>query len=211
MSLKDIFNKITHEVKAAKGEEAKDKVFFNENSFTDETTAQKEFERAKAKLFDVNGWSKLRGINSTFTLHDSNGQAISKPQPAIGDFVRIILPASTFENWVQVVEIKESDTAAEFTVKPSPEPVAQKEGAFEVKHFFTSEASSTFRVERQGSKIIGYEIGQHERVNNTGEEAGNRAVLNTLVAEGGWAGFQDIQWNRLTAYLVHLEEAPEEE
>ncbi|WP_241499124.1 hypothetical protein [Rufibacter ruber] len=155
----------------------------------------------------MNGWSKLNGINSTFELFNANGQRLQATKPELGHFIKIILPASNIENWVEVVDIREEENAAEFTVKPSSEPVAQQQGEAEVKHFFTSEASSTFRVERQGTKLIGYEIGQNEKINNHNEEAGDRAVLNTMVAEGGWAGFQDVQWNRLTAYLVHLEEA----
>lgn len=33
--------------------------------------------------------------------------------------------------------------------------------------------------------------------------------MNTLVAEGGWAGVQGLQWDKLTRYLVHLEETKE--
>ncbi|WP_170866238.1 hypothetical protein [Pontibacter flavimaris] len=38
----------------------------------------------------------------------------------------------------------------------------------------------------------------------------NRAVLNTFVAEGSWELFQQLQWDKLTRYLVHLEEKKQE-
>lgn len=209
MSLKDIFNKAKKEVKVVQGEETKDKVYTNENTFADEATAIKEFERAKAKLFDVNGWSRLSGINSTFKLYNRQGQPSNAEMPEVGFYMEIILPASSIENWVQITDLKVTDNLAEFTVHPSEKPKPQAENEAEVEHFFIKEASSTFRVAREGSKLIGYEIGKNEGINNQGEEAGNRAVLNTLVAEGGWALFQEMQWDKLTKYLVHLEEAEE--
>jgi hypothetical protein len=30
-------------------------------------------------------------------------------------------------------------------------------------------------------------------------------VINTVVAKGGWAVGQQMQWKKLTDYLVHLE------
>ena len=209
MSIKDIFNKVKKEVKVVQGEESKDKVYTNENTFADEATAIQEFQRAKAKLFDVNGWSKLSGINSTFQLYNRRGQKSEASMPEPGFYLEIILPASTIDNWVQITDVKIEENMAEFTVHPSEKPkqLTEDENEPETEHFFTQEASSTFRVARQGNKLIGYEIGKNEAINNQGDEAGDRAVLNTLVAEGGWALFQELQWDKLTKYLVHLEEA----
>ncbi|GAB3204002.1 hypothetical protein ABID22_003241 [Pontibacter aydingkolensis] len=209
MSIKDIFNKVKKELKVVQGEETKDKVYTNENTFADEATAKKEFERSKRKLFDVNSWTMLSGINSTFQLYDRRGQRSNAKIPEIGYYIEIVLPASTIENWVQVSDIQQAENMAEFTVHPSEKPKQLTEEEEEVQHFFIKEASSTFRVTRDGTKIIGYEIGKNEGINNQGEEAGNRAVLNTLVAEGGWALFQEMQWDKLTSYLVHLEEIKE--
>lgn len=44
---------------------------------------------------------------------------------------------------------------------------------------------------------------KNEGINNKGKEAGNRKLINTLIAEGGWAAFQKFQWEKLTDYLVH--------
>lgn len=71
-------------------------------------------------------------------------------------------------------------------------------------HFFTSAATSTFKVERKKETIYAYEIGKNEFINNK-EESGGRGLINTLIAEGGWAGFQKLQWKKLTNYLVHLD------
>jgi hypothetical protein len=207
MGISDIVQKIKKEWEVLKGQDSKDKLFVNENTFADEATAQREFARAKQKLFDVNAWSHLPGITSTFQLFDAAGQKSEGRQPAVGDFIEIILPGTPVENWVTVTEVLDEEDVAQFVVKPSqtPDKVADPQEK-EVKHFFSPEASSTFRVLREGNKLLGFEIGKDEVINNKGPEAGDRKVLNTLISEGGWAGFQALQWDKITKYFVHLEE-----
>jgi len=210
MELKKIVDKVKEEVKVLKGEETKDKTYTNQNEYPDAQTARRHFELAKQKLFDVNGWNNLSGLTSTFNLYDQYGNESDSQKPEIGYFIGIVLPATTIDNWVQVTDIREDENIAEFVVHPSkkPEKLAEdeQEDKKAIKHFFIKEASSTFRVELQGNTLIGSEIGKNEGINNQGEEAGSRPVLNTLVAEGGWAQVQEIQWNKLTAYLVHLQD-----
>lgn len=207
MGLKDIVNKVKEELDVLKGESVKDRVFTNQNTYPDEASAIQAFERSKEKLFRVNAWSDMPGINCTFQVYKPDGTASQEEQVAKGDFIKIVLPGPVPENWVQVTDIREQENLAEFTVHPSPSPPGHSGSDTEIKHFFIKEASSTFQVERHGKTLAACEIGQNEGINNQGEEAGDRAAVNTLVAEGGWAGFQDLQWNNLTSYLVHLEES----
>jgi hypothetical protein len=105
------------------------------------------------------------------------------------------------DNWVVVTDVKEGENFAEFTVQPSYDPTKQRsEGVTD--HFFQKDARSTFRVERKGNILIAEEIGLNEAINNEGEEAGSRKVVNTVIASGGWAGFQRYQWEVLTNYIV---------
>lgn len=207
MGLKDMFESLKKEVKVVQGEETKDKVYSNSNEFADEDTAMQEFNRAKQKLFDVNMWSEMAGFNSEFHLYDNYGRRSTAQKPETGYYIEIILPASTLDNWVKVTDIREEENLAEFTVHPSEKPEERGQGEKVIEHFFIKEASSTFRVVRDGTSLHAYEIGKNEGINNQGQESGNRALLNTLVAEGGWAGVQGLQWDKLTKYLVHLEEA----
>lgn len=206
MGLSVILEKVKKEWDALLGEEAKDKFFKNEQTYPDEATARQAFERSKQKLFDVNQWTQLAGVNSTFQLYTPQGEKSSATRPSVGDFIQIILPATTIENWVNISEVVEEDNVAQFVVHPSPKPQPIAENETEVKHFFTKEASSTFRVFLDGTTLKGMEIGKNEVINNHGPEAGDRALLNTLISEGGWAGFQDHQWDKITKYFVHLEE-----
>ncbi|MDX5482592.1 MAG: hypothetical protein LPK07_13010 [Hymenobacteraceae bacterium] len=212
MALKKIIDKIKKEVKVVQGEDTKDRQYTNEHTYPDEATAREAFERAKAKLFNVNQWTKLEGINSSFQLYDNRGRRTTALVPEVGYYIKITLPASDIDNWVKIAELHVEENMAEFVVHPSEEP--KELGADEevVEHFFIKEASSTFRVLLNGRTLYAYEIGRNEGINNQGEEAGDRALLNTLVAEGGWwGGVQALQWDKLTRYLTHLDEVEEEE
>lgn len=201
-----MFENLKKEVKVVQGEETKDKVYSNFNEFADEPTAIQEFDRAKQKLFDVNLWSKIASSSSEFRLYDERGRRTTTRKPEVGFYIEIILPASTIDNWVKITAVREEPNLAEFVVHPSEKPQERGEEDKVIEHFFIKEASSTFRVVREGKTLHAYEIGKNEGINNRGEEAGDRAVLNTLVAEGGWAGVQSLQWDNLTRYLVHLDE-----
>jgi hypothetical protein len=202
--LKKIVEKTKEGVRIIKGEETVDKLFTSEQTYPDELSARQAFEHSKEKLFNVDAWSDLPGLSSTFNLCDQSGNRKQAAKPEVDDYIWINLPGPTPENWVQVISVYEEDNAAGFTVRPSENP-QQKEsaGKQETAHFFTQEATSTFVVELEGKRLIAKEIGKDEAINSQGEEAGNRGVINTLIASGGWAFFQKVQWQKLTDYLVH--------
>ncbi len=205
MPVSNIVKNIKHEINALAGKEAKDKQFCAEHIYEREDDAITAFILSKEKLFDVNAWSEIPGINSTFILYDDNGKK-AEGKVLEGYFIKILLPGAKIKNWVHIKSVTNEADFAQFIVHPSEKPADRNKPDAEVKHFFAEEASSTFRVMREGNKITAFEIGRNEVINNNGHEAGSRALLNTLIAEGGWAGFQKIQWEKLTRYLVHLEE-----
>lgn len=203
MGLKNIFTTLKEEVKVVEGEATKDKQYSGHKEFPDRETAVREFERSKEKLFDVNRWSRMPGITSGFQLYTPDGKPKPKGLPEKGDFMMIDLPGPAPENWVVVTDIKNEKESAEFTVSPSQDPRDEGDEAKEVEHFFSDGSTSTFKTEIKGTTIYAWEIGRNEGINNEGKKAGDREVVNTLIAEGGWALFQKIQWEKLTSYLVH--------
>lgn len=202
MAAENLLDKLKYEWDILKGEAGKDKTFCSEQVYPDEGAAQTAFRSGKERLFDVNGWSKLPGINSSFTLYNQRAEP-TQQKPAKGYFIQIVLPGLPIENWVEIADVQETEFAAQFTAHPCPNP---NNPSSETQHFFVKEASSTFRVEQNGAILRGYQIGKNEKINNHNYQAGDRAFLNTLIAEGGWAGFQDIQWGKLTDYLAGKEE-----
>lgn len=207
MDIKDIYRNLKRKVKVLEGEESRNQHFSSQNDFPDEATARKAFERAKKKLFDVNSWSELPGFSSEFKLYNDRGELRSVKKPEVGDYVLINLPGPAPANWVKVVGVKEEDNMAEFIVSPSEDP--KEKGTKEIKHFFIDEATSTFRVKREHKSIFAHEIGKNIAINNEGEEAGDRGIINTIIAGSGWAGLQKVQWEKLTDYLVHKIETEE--
>ncbi len=210
MSVGDFINKIKTEFKVLTGEETKDKFFDSRNDFIHRDVAVREFQRSKEKLFHVNKWSNLPGIASGFKVFDDQG--LEKPQgiPQLGDYILIDLPGPAPDTWVKVIDVLEEEEMAEFTVNPSHDPRKKEEKKEEVDHFFADEATSTFRVMLQDASIYAFEIGKEEGINNKGKKAGGRQLINTVIAVGGWMAFQEMQWRKLTDYLVHKIEIEEE-
>lgn len=194
---------IKKEKKVIQGEATKDLTYSSEHAFSDVLEATKEFHRSVNKLFDVDRWTDLPGISARFELHDAQGRRKTASEPTVGDHIKILLPGPFPENWVNVTDMQIGNESAQFTVSPSHDPNAQGQERKEIKHFFSDGATSTFKVERVKNILRAYEIGRNEGINNQGEEAGDRKIMNTLIAEGGWLIFQKVQWEKLTNYLVH--------
>lgn len=202
MAQKDMTEQVKQEARVVQGEETKDKVYASQQRFPDQASAQEAFRRSIEKLLNVNGWSGLSMFTADFVLHDQTGDPKASGPPQPGDYLQIILPGPMPENWVRVVDTTTQTNLVEFTVQPSKDPRIKQSD--EVEHFFHAEASSTFRVELLDTTITASEIGTHEGINNEGPEAGNRALVNTVIAEVGWLFYQKLQWKLLTDYLVHL-------
>ncbi len=181
--------------------ELKDKTYYSKNKFTSDELSRKHFKRSKEKLFDVNRWSNLPELSAGFQMYTEQGEKTDKLR--VNNFINIDLPALSLENWVFVTDIREEEGLAEFTVSPSNKPTPTEESNHQIQHFFIDEATSTFRVTLKDNWIYAYEIGKNEAINNEGVSAGKRKLINTIIAEGAWAGFQKLQWKKLTDYLCH--------
>ncbi|MBW8201133.1 hypothetical protein [Flagellimonas abyssi] len=181
----------------------KDKTYGSLNRFGNKKVVHELFKKSKEKLFQVNLWSKLPGITASFQLYGSRGIEKFTDSPCVNDYIKIVLPGPFPENWVVVTNVVDEKEMASFTVSPSQSPADKWYSNEEVQHFFIDEATSTFKVHIEGTEIHALEIGKNEAINNKGEEAGNRKLINTLLAEFGWAGFQEYQWQKLLDYLVH--------
>ncbi|QDK77166.1 hypothetical protein EXU85_00575 [Spirosoma sp. KCTC 42546] len=200
MKLKSIVDQLQHEANVVQGEATKDSIYVSHTTFPDELAAGAAFGSSVAKLLNVNGWSALSSISADFALYSPVGKSKPDGPVDVGDFIQILLPGPTPENWVRVIHKSLDKTRAEFTVQPSPDPMANKPD--QIEHFFNDQARSTFRVEVAGCTLSAFQIGKQEGINNQQPQAGDRALVNTLIAETGWLFYQKIQWQLLTDYLV---------
>src|SRR5690554_3846211 len=164
MGLKKLLKKLKKEKEVIAGEATKDKVYSSDQSFPTREEAVREFQRSVEKLFDVNRWSNMPGITSTFQMYDADGVEKHATKPQANDFIKIILPGPTPENWVMVTNLEENEESAEFTVSPSINPTEKEENQDEIAHFFIAEATSTFKVLLEGNQISAYEIGRNEGI-----------------------------------------------
>jgi hypothetical protein len=192
---------IQHGVDLLKGEETIDKTYCSQQSYQDPETALQAFARSKEKVFDVNHWSGLSRITADFFLYDQARNPKPTGRPAVGDFIKVQLPGPTPENWVSVIQVLDEEKQAGFTARPCADPREQKG---QTEHFFTDASTSTFRVNVVGTTVFACQIGENESINNQNTEAGDRAVINTVIAGAGWVFYQRIQWKTLTDYLVNL-------
>ena len=197
-----ISDQIQHEAKAVQGEASKDKIYASERMFADEDAARNAFAESVCRLLNVIGWSDLSHFTADFVLYDPYG----KPKPdelvQVGDYIAIVLPGPVPKNWVRVNNLVMEEDEVAFTVQPCPDPTENEPG--KIAHFFDKTARSTFRLERFGATIRACQIGEHEIINNHDAQAGDRAIINTVIAEAGWLFYQKIQWKLLTDYLVQL-------
>src|SRR5690606_33006539 len=181
MDLNNLFDKLKHEAKALTGNESKDTFFSSEAIFPDEETAKKTFPEARKRLFDINKWTDKPDLTTPFELYNNSGKKTTS-DPQKGNFIKITLPGIPVENWVEIIELYKNLVLDTFTVHPCSNYIEREDNT---QHFVIQKTDSTFKVERQRNKITATESGRIEFINYQ-EEAGNRAVLNTLIAEGGW-------------------------
>ena len=80
----------------------KDRTYKSINKFVDKAEAVNEFARATEKLFNINKWSKLPGITSSFQLYNAQGQKKLIGIAETNDYIKINLPGPFPENWVKI-------------------------------------------------------------------------------------------------------------
>lgn len=164
-------------------------------------TARQLFASAKKRLLDINKWDDYTSLKLTNTsLTDSNGKVIQR-KPAVGDFIRadLIGPGTVAGkgfDWVRIEamdECKPGEEAEDFfalRVRPCSHPVAANP---ETSHFFTSDATNTFILERKGTSVNGYVIGRNEMPNTANSKLADK-IRNGAVAAASAMGFSEIQW-----------------
>jgi hypothetical protein len=179
----------------------------------DENDARKLFMTARNRLVNVNHWQEYATpLSATFRLTDLNGNEVDRTAET-GDHFKIDLPApapksgSGFD-WVRIEAIEDRsnpDGADEFMairVRPASDP---KSNSDEVAHFFTAEATSSFVLERHGTKVKAAVYGRNEQPNTETPHVIDK-VRNALVGATAIAGLSNIQWKNLMIGLLKTSE-----
>jgi hypothetical protein len=173
----------------------------------DQTDAKSLYNVAKKKLLDVNNWKEIAGaITAQFQIIDEKGKEV-KREVKKGDYLRIDIPGPGSKegdgyDWVLVEELNEinkgSLQSVGFRVRPNENPFGEKN---ETAHFYSREATSSFIITRENSKIISWIIDRNLLPNT---ESGSLAdkVRDVAVGVGAIAAFSKVQWQGLADGLI---------
>jgi len=173
------------------------------------TLAKRKFEQARSNLLNVNKWHDLAGpLSAVFQLTDSRGRPVYGPVRK-GNYFRIGMPAVPGNpegkgfDWV-VVEKIEEERADDFEwtairVRPASSPI--KDDMSPTAHFFTSEASSTFCVQRKSNIVTASVFGRNEKP-NTGRMKLFARIRNFFIALAAILGMSKTQWKNLVKGII---------
>ncbi len=176
----------------------------------DEIEAKVFYEVAKVRLLSVNNWHLIAGIVSAhFQLTSSNNEKLDR-NVEIGDYLRIDIPGPGSAegdgyDWAYVEEKKEvgedNMQSTAFRVRPSKNPVGEKD---EIAHFYTNDATSTFIVTREGTKVTALIIDRNLKPNPESESIVDK-IRHVAVGLGAIGVFSKIQWKNLAEGLIKKE------
>jgi hypothetical protein len=171
------------------------------------TAATQAYVKAKDRLLSVNEWKEICGPHSAaFQLTDQQGTPVYS-KAAVGYYMRIDLPApknKTGYDWViiEAIEDKDSPTGNSnyiaMRVRPAASPT---DNSAQTAHFYESTATSTFVVERVGTRITAAVLGRNE-VPNVKHNSLIDKLRNLLITISTILGFQKPQWKSLVVGLL---------
>ncbi|MBE9464265.1 hypothetical protein ACFP1I_06275 [Dyadobacter subterraneus] len=165
------------------------------------------FDIAKSRLIDVNNWQNLAGkFLAAFQLTDSSGNPTDSPVQE-GMYFRIDIPgpgskAGDGYDWVKVEKIdfyrSENIESIGIRVRPAANPSSSNEN---VAHFYSQEATSTFTVTRELTKITAAVYDRNTKTNQDTNQLSDQ-LRNAIVGMSGIISFSRIQWKSLTDAII---------
>ncbi|MBC8173188.1 MAG: hypothetical protein H7X71_04705 [Chitinophagales bacterium] len=162
------------------------------------------FHAAKSRLTSINEWNRLCGkASADFVLTNSAG-IYKTGDPEAGDYIRINIPAPGTTagegyDWVRIekvetlTDIAEDTESAAIRARPVTNPLKPQN---DTAHFYTSDATSSFVVERKGLQVSAGVYGRNE-VPNLKTDKLNDKVRNVFIAVGAMLGLAKTQWTLL--------------
>ncbi len=174
--------------------------------FADETQAKKCFTELSEKLFQIRKWNADSGLSS-YELFDETGNVSARETAKTGDFIKITLAGSGKSDWVKITGIDNAPDEIVLTVQPSYNPTEDAPDKQVTSHFFTSESTNNFCLQRVGDTLNFYVVGLNEKSNtsDTGniiETARNVATANI----GHYLGIQKAEWTTFCANFLEIGE-----
>lgn len=153
--------------------------------------------QARSRLLDINRWHIYAGSKTVFTLTEPSGLPVDH-SPEMGELIKIEIPAGgtywvMIEEYVETIDRQRDNDLFAFRVRPTQDPASDEEAP---AHFFTDEATSTFLIQRAGTKITAAEKGRNEVPNLEADKFTDK-VKNFVIGTAASLGFSKIQWKPL--------------
>lgn len=175
---------------------------------TNDKQACQLFTKAKKNLLAINNWHYLSGnLSASFQLLDADAKSTNRA-PQKGDYFKIDIPGPGTKkgqgyDWVKVEAIEEENYSEQhiyiaIKVRPTKSPAGEPDAS---NHFFTSEATSTFSVERKGKKVTAAVIGRNEKPNTKTSNPFSK-IRNAVVGFLAMLGFNKPQWKTLVKGIL---------
>lgn len=173
----------------------------------DTNEATKVYNRAKARLINVNEWHMVAsGLSAKFQLVDKTGLEVNRPAEK-GDYFKIDIPGPGTKSgegydWVQI-EALESTKNGEvesfgLRVRPTENP---QNSNHDVAHFYSPESTSSFTITRENNKVTAAIYDRNTKPNKEAHNAIDK-VRDALVGAAGIFGFSKVQWQHLAEGLL---------
>jgi hypothetical protein len=172
-----------------------------------EQLAKQLFQNARLNLLNVNSWHTLTGSDIVFQLVNDKGEEIQGLVEK-GNYFRIHIPGIPADStgqgseWVYVEKVEEGKMKYhEFVsvrVRPSAAPGYT---AAKTAHFFSSQATSTFSVIRNSSRVTVSISGRNEKP-NTDTKDFLSYIRNVIVALGAMIGLNKPEWKSLAKGII---------
>lgn len=149
------------------------------------------FNNFKGNLFHVEYWNKASDFSS-FAHYDENGGEISQKPFSVGSMIKISLPGSGKDDWVKIKEIYDGNEEIIITLQPSFDPTAEDK---HTSHFFISDSTNNFCLQKSDRKLNFYVIGLNEKTNTEDTEGIIETARNFMTSNVGYFfGIQKAQW-----------------
>lgn len=174
---------------------------------TGEMDARSFFAEVKNRLQNVNQWKDYAGnLSATFQLVNDEGSEIQRPAQK-GDYFKIDIPgpgstSGEGYDWVQIEEVESKSSpdgeSFGFRVRPTDNPQNNKQ---DVAHFYSKESTSSFVVERNGTRITASVHDRNTKPNTDADSTADK-IRDAVVGAAGALSFSKIQWQNLTDGLL---------
>ena len=177
--------------------------------FPDPTEADEFFEKLRPELFRVREWNGKTAVTS-FELFDEKGNLANRQTAVVGDFIRLTMTGAGKYDWVRIIEIVDEAGEAIVTIKPSHDPTDKDADKNATSHFFTSDATNNFCLEKRNAVASFYVIGLSEKTNKNETGSVVEKARNVVVANiGSYFGIQKGEWKTFCKKFLRLTDQDE--